>query len=159
MSTIFSSRIKTIYVNGLSLLGTLLFSNTAIPQKLNFVNYSVEQGLSQTQAQHIIQDQFGFIWIATLGGISRFDGNVFTNFYRKDGLESQIVYHLFHQNEVGLWIGNENGLELYNGRKFVPIPMVGDTADKPVTDIESLHNEGIYALKAEGNCSLGKIVP
>ncbi|GAA4442118.1 hypothetical protein GCM10023091_28350 [Ravibacter arvi] len=40
----------------------------------------VEDGLSQSFITDFTQDKDGFIWIATLDGLSRFDGREFKNF-------------------------------------------------------------------------------
>ena len=42
--------------------------------------YSIKNGLVNNEVNHIIKDNEGYIWIATDGGISRFDGNNFINF-------------------------------------------------------------------------------
>ena len=57
-----------------------------LAQKAMFRNYSVEQGLSQSQVEAVIQDQDGYIWAGTHHGLSRFDGHGFKNFTSKDGL-------------------------------------------------------------------------
>ena len=39
--------------------------------------YTVDDGLTANTINHIIQDTLGFIWIATSGGLNRFDGHTF----------------------------------------------------------------------------------
>lgn len=45
-----------------------------------FDSYSVNEGLSQSSVSDIIQDNQGFMWIATLDGVNRFDGYVFNEY-------------------------------------------------------------------------------
>ena len=39
--------------------------------------FTVDDGLTANTINHIIQDTLGFIWIATSGGLNRFDGHTF----------------------------------------------------------------------------------
>ncbi|MCP4344162.1 MAG: hypothetical protein GY795_01375 [Desulfobacterales bacterium] len=39
-----------------------------------------DDGLAQNNAEAILQDRQGFMWIGTKGGLSRFDGYEFTNY-------------------------------------------------------------------------------
>jgi hypothetical protein len=64
-------------------------------QKYNFVNLNVEHGLIQSQANALCQDQQGHLWIATMGGISRYDGQHFTGFSMNDGLANNIPFAKF----------------------------------------------------------------
>ncbi len=57
-------------------------------QKFHFQNYNVQQGLIQSQVSAITQDHYDNLWFCTLGGISRFDGKVFTNYSETEGLIS-----------------------------------------------------------------------
>ena len=45
------------------------------PQQYNFHNYSVKDGVAQSQVYSLLQDSRGYLWMGTLGGgLSRFDG-------------------------------------------------------------------------------------
>ena len=55
-------------------------SGTAQRSELEFQRLNVEDGLISSMINDIAEDQHGFIWIATVGGLSRFDGSTFTNF-------------------------------------------------------------------------------
>lgn len=48
----------------------------------------------------MIQDSKGYIWIATNMGVSRFDGKVFTNFDKEDGLPENTVFEVY-EDEIG----------------------------------------------------------
>ena len=47
---------------------------TGQTQYINFRHYSLEDGLSSYKVVRVLQDRFGFIWIATQDGLNRFDG-------------------------------------------------------------------------------------
>jgi serine phosphatase RsbU (regulator of sigma subunit)/ligand-binding sensor domain-containing protein len=52
-------------------------------QSYQLISYQTDQGLPNNIVKGIVQDGTGFIWIATDGGISRYDGKNFLN-YKKE---------------------------------------------------------------------------
>lgn len=57
-----------------------MFHTTAVTQQPLFTNqqhFGVEEGLPQSYITGIIQDEDGFIWLATLDGLCRYDGRGF----------------------------------------------------------------------------------
>lgn len=57
-----------------------IFGQTSLSQFEDARLYTQEDGLPSEEVYKVIEDQQGFIWLATKAGISRFDGNQFTNF-------------------------------------------------------------------------------
>jgi len=47
---------------------------------LNFIKLSQSDGLSSPNVRKILQDRFGFMWIATQDGLNRYDGKKFVQF-------------------------------------------------------------------------------
>lgn len=47
---------------------------------LSVSHYSIQEGLSQNTIQSIIQDNEGYIWLATWNGLEKFDGYRFKNY-------------------------------------------------------------------------------
>ena len=60
-------------------------------QRYHARTYSLEDGLPQSMVTSIVQDDQGFLWFGSMGGLSRFDGQRFTTFGAEDGLNSSIV--------------------------------------------------------------------
>jgi signal transduction histidine kinase/CheY-like chemotaxis protein/ligand-binding sensor domain-containing protein len=88
-----------VKVNLLLLL--LSFNNVSFAQQPLFTNqqhFGVEEGLPQSYISGIIQDEDGFIWLATLDGFCRYDGRGFKTIrYRlKDstGLAANMINNL-----------------------------------------------------------------
>ncbi len=69
----------------LAFIFVFIISISTYAQQYNFINYSIEDGLVQSQIRAINQDSDGYLWIGTLGGLSKFDGINFENFSTNDG--------------------------------------------------------------------------
>lgn len=94
----------------------ILFSGFS--QQYNFIEYTVEDGLAQNQVYSILQDQQGYLWMATTGGVSRFDGHEFINYTQRDGLIKNHVYELYLDEEGNIWMGCVGGISKWDGKKF-----------------------------------------
>lgn len=86
-----------------------VLSGSAFAQRYSFLTYNTEQGLPQSQVTSITQDDFGYLWVGTLGGLSKFNGKDFTSYSTEDGLlNNRITFLTFIDGE--LWIGHEGGV-------------------------------------------------
>jgi len=92
------------------------------PQNYPLQEYTVLNGLPQTQTRTLFQDSRGFLWIITRNGISRFDGIEFKNFFRKDGLPANIVSQILEDSKGYIWAVSQFGLARYNGYNFEFFP-------------------------------------
>ncbi|WP_196890145.1 two-component regulator propeller domain-containing protein [Aureivirga sp. CE67] len=94
-----------------------LFCNSLLYSQLGFKNYSINEGLSSNTVYDIVQDEKGFILLATDYGISIFDGKKFENFTKEDGLPDNEILYFFKDSYDRIWLVGFNG-ELgyyYNG--------------------------------------------
>src|SRR5215470_1483526 len=74
-------------------LFAFLSSNVCAQQR--FDSWTTENGLPQNSINDILQTQDGYLWLATNGGLVRFDGVRFVVFdTMTEGIESQRVYTL-----------------------------------------------------------------
>ena len=61
----------------------------------------------------------GQVWVGTWGGgVSRFDGEKWTNFTTADGLAGNIVYSMARSPDGVFWFGTDAGLSRYDGRHW-----------------------------------------
>ena len=82
-------------------------------------NYlGLNEGLPHLQVNAVIQDQLGFIWAGTQGGLARFNGKNFRVFNTKNSeLPSNNVTELYENKSGEIWIGTDKGiLKLSNGQ-------------------------------------------
>ncbi|MEM7368583.1 MAG: two-component regulator propeller domain-containing protein [Bacteroidota bacterium] len=84
-------------------------SEGPIPSNFTFTQLSQKDGLSQNNVNDIIQDQRGFLWIATANGLNRYDGHEFLHFYGMDGLPNDQVTSLLETQDGMIWLGTRNG--------------------------------------------------
>jgi ligand-binding sensor domain-containing protein len=86
-------------------------------QKYSFVQYSVEQGLTQTQVYSIDTDEQGFLWFGTAGGVSKFDGKHFQNYSSANGLVDNVVNAIkFYKGYT--WIFTNKGITRIKGNEI-----------------------------------------
>ncbi|HLA59436.1 MAG TPA: two-component regulator propeller domain-containing protein, partial [Puia sp.] len=119
-------------------------------QKLHFQNYNVQQGLIQSQVIAITQDHFDNLWFCTLGGISRFDGKVFTNYSETDGLISNFANTIMADHESNIWVGTISGVSRFNGTEFKSFRFSENPAANVVRSIQEDSAHRIWAM-AGGN--------
>jgi ligand-binding sensor domain-containing protein len=101
----------------------LTLSNGLFGQEFSLRQYSIPEGLVQTQVMCLFQDSKGFLWVGTKGGISRFDGEEFVNFTVKDGLPDNLV-HFFYENREGfIFIGLRSGIAIFKDGKLKNISL------------------------------------
>ena len=115
-------------------------------QKFHFQNYNVQQGLIQSQVLSITQDHFDNLWFGTLGGISRFDGKVFTNYSETDGLLNNYANSILADHDSNIWIGTAYGISRFNGATFKNIRLSEKPGENAVRSIQEDGQNHIWAL-------------
>ena len=87
-------------------------------QQLIFSHLTVEHGLSHTIANVMAQDPQGFIWIATIGGLNRFDGHEVKVFKHNpdnpNSLSNDFIETMLIDQAGIIWIGTYNGLNKFD---------------------------------------------
>ncbi|MDZ7646445.1 MAG: two-component regulator propeller domain-containing protein [Cytophagales bacterium] len=80
---------------------------------LRFEQLSIEDGMAQASANSIMQDKQGFIWIATQGGLHRYDGygfKIFTSVpFDTTSLSDSWVWNASEASNGDLWVTTEGG--------------------------------------------------
>lgn len=132
-----------LYLSNLILLRSkilLIITILALPflaqsqQRLAFNKYSVEDGLAANHIKCVAQDKSGFIWVGSLNGLQKFDGNKFLNPFD------------FHENNKIAFAGGIQQIEVDNNGRFFLFLMDNHFAYfDPVT----LENKSI-PIKAHG---------
>ncbi len=91
----------------------LVTSSNVFSQSTITRHYGIEDGLSSNHVYSALQDRYGYVWLATDNGVSRFDGKRFRNFTSKDGLPDNDVF-LLKEDAIGrIWLSCFNGQPCY----------------------------------------------
>lgn len=114
----------------------MLFALRIPAQQFNFHNYSVKEGLAQSQVYALLVDSRGYLWLGTQGGgLSRFDGEHFKTYTIHDGLPNNYVLSIKEDAQANLWIGTMNGVCSFNGNSFTNFQTNGDSAQLAIREI------------------------
>lgn len=82
---------------------------------------TISQDISFLDINDFAQDSLGYMWIATLGGLDRYNGYDFLHFVHQandsTSLLNDFVLCLFIDSAHQLWVGTSCGLNRYNYEK------------------------------------------
>ncbi len=87
-------------------------------QDYPYTNFSLEEGLPQSQVNVVLQNSRGFLWVGTNGGISRFDGKNFYNYSILDGLSDNVITSIYEDASRNMWVGSLGAICLYKNNTF-----------------------------------------
>lgn len=90
------------------IIGILSYTSLTA-QVLDIRHYNVQDGLIQSQVTGITQDDDGFMWFSTVGGVSSFDGKHFTRYTKRNGLAENYATCIFKDSKGQIWFGHEHG--------------------------------------------------
>lgn len=109
--------IRTLLYKALPII--LIISDSVFSQIQPYYNYTPKDGLCNSNVYFIHQDKNGFMWFATDNGISRFDGNIFNNFYTSEGLNSNSFTSIAEGRDSVLYFANyDKGINTYKNGKI-----------------------------------------
>ena len=113
----------------------MLMASQAFAQLLPFRSYSIEKGLSEAVVNDLMQDNNGYLWVATGYGLNRFDGFSFKNYYEENGLNNNKIHSIYQDSEGEIWVGTGAGVNL-----------VRDDSVHTVAELNPLNSSTILAI-------------
>ncbi len=99
------------------LKGHLSASNTPLHFKCK--KYTIDNGLPDNWVKEMVFDQKGFLWMATLNGITKFDSYQFHNFTTNSRIKLKWQDYksiIYLNNEV--WASSDSGIVIINTRNY-----------------------------------------
>jgi ligand-binding sensor domain-containing protein/signal transduction histidine kinase/CheY-like chemotaxis protein len=125
---------------------TSAFAATS-PKKVaqyNLRAWRSEEGLPQNSVNSILQTSDGYIWLATFGGLTRFNGITFQVFGSGQGLKSNRIWSLTETDDGTLWIvTDDGGLSQYKQGEF-----------RTLTGEDGLPNRGVQSVYEDSKGNL-----
>lgn len=98
-------------------VGLTATSSRAQTLQATLSHFSTENGLSSNAIAHLAQDDYGYIWIATWNGLSRFDGYNFYNYRTGNGSHIPNLHNRIFDVVIDPW--QNVWMRMYDGRVFV----------------------------------------
>lgn len=145
------------------LLVVIVFYQNGFAQRSGSGSFSligIRQGLSNNQVNDVLQDSFGFLWIATKKGLNRYDGKNFIQFYADSGSNSLPTDELTKMKLLPgdqLAVYTASGLFIINTKtlatKTIIIPadsLVHDYKVNVLMDVEADSKGNIYLVTRSG---------
>lgn len=106
----------------ISVLIYVFFGANIQAQEIRFEQITNESGRTLGFVSGMVQDQTGFIWLATRGGLYKYDGYAYKLFKhnRKDSLSIPYndVTYLYLDNRQNLWMRHYNRLFVFNNEQL-----------------------------------------
>ncbi len=102
------------------------------------MNYlDVDQGMNSSYVLSILEDSHGNLWFGSGGGgVSKYNGETFTHYTKKEGLSDDLVYSSLEDRHGNLWFGTYlGGVSMYNGETFTHF-----------TENEGLSDNSIFSI-------------
>lgn len=122
-------------------------------QQPAFYHLSTAEGLNDNNVISAARDRDGILWVGTSEGLSSFDGNRITSFYKQynPGLFANSIQwiEIDHNNQV--WLRTQAPfISMLDEKRNFHIYSVGDGSDKsPVKDIFSTISRGLVVIKRD----------
>ncbi len=119
-----------------------LINSAFFPQVNIHKIFTTSDGLIQNQINTIYQDSFGYLWLATLGGVSRWDGVNFENYTVNNGLASSIVMDIIEGNDSTIYFATYgSGITTYKNGRFDTISTKDGLISNFVTSFKKNRND------------------
>jgi ligand-binding sensor domain-containing protein/signal transduction histidine kinase len=134
------------------------FEVLALSDKQNELNsygrqtWATENGLPQNAVHAILQTRDGYIWLATEGGLARFDGTQFAIYSSQNTpeLQSNDVRDLLDDYEGFLWIATADGITRLKGSEWTTFSTTNGLPDNNVWSLYRDHAGALWAITASG---------
>jgi signal transduction histidine kinase/ligand-binding sensor domain-containing protein/CheY-like chemotaxis protein len=91
------------------------FADPPVPavRPMYFEHLTMRDGLSMSTINSMLQDSQGYVWLATEGGLNRYDGYSVRQFHRErgneHGLASDYIWSMAEDSHGDLWLATDGG--------------------------------------------------
>lgn len=101
---------RSLLVSILLIVSQVIFSQTS-----NFIYFGIENGLPQSGIHNILQDKKGNLWLGTMDGVSKYNGQTFKNYNKDQGMAENWVTASLLDSKGDIWFGHwAGGISFYD---------------------------------------------
>lgn len=126
----------------------LLVSVSVVAQRTEYSSFTVNEGLPSNHIYQCVEDNKGFLWIATDGGVARFDGKYFQIFTTANGLPDNEVLHIVKEKSGRIWVNCHKQSPAYFDE--VKNRFINSTENTDLAKVSGTINMTLYALPEDG---------
>ncbi len=104
-------------------------------ERLPVQRHGVSEGLAEETVTALLKDSRGYLWVGSLNGLSRFDGERFRVYGVEDGLPKPRIFALAEGPDGAVWVATSGGLARLGASDPSTKPVfkpAGPAAGKPV---------------------------
>lgn len=122
-----------------------------------FALFTEDDGLADNDVRDIVKDKEGYLWIGTSNGLSKYDGQNFTNFQVRQGLPGKWVWSVEKDDQNRIYAGcYGKGLAIIENNKVTKVLHIESSVKDKIRKLHfsDFHkvmlvgtDYGIYALK------------
>lgn len=119
-------------------------------QQWIYEEFGFTQGLGNSAVNGLLEDREGYLWVGTMSGLNRGDGERFVRFDESSGLPNSTVLSLLEDASGRLWVAVRTGVAWKENGRFrtavfdTPVEIFGRRA------LAMAEGGGIYAATAQG---------
>ncbi len=117
-----------------------------VEKSIRFHHLSIEDGLSQSTINTILQDKRGFMWFGTQEGLNRYDGHGFIHYKFSStdphSLGDDFIYTHYEDRQGVLWVGTGSG----GLNRFDPVTEQFTRYQHHPGDSKTLSNNDVRAI-------------
>lgn len=135
------------------LLFCSIFSLQAEVTPYSFHHLTINDGLSHADANVVVQDNKGYIWIGTYSGLDKYDGYRIKSFYNELSYINKSYLNRISDISIDpsgmLWLATFSGIQLFNpySERFIPINVINETLKDGEYEIKKiLYVDGSHLL-------------
>lgn len=122
-----------------------------------FRHLTFDNGLSHADANVVVQDKRGFIWIGTYSGLNRYDGYEIRSYYNELSYINKPYLNRIHDicvsDEGLLWLATSAGIQVFDPYKeeFIPIQVRNEIHSGEEYESEKIISVGTAYILVKNN--------
>lgn len=120
------------------------------------LHFSEDNGLANNEVHDMIEAEDSSIWVATFGGVSRYDGKTWESTTTENGLSMNNTRCLLQDAKGDIWVGTYGaGVNIISGHKVISLSSQDGLANNYITDL-GLYQGNLYVGTLNGISVLKK---